>query len=66
MFKAEMYRLLSKKVAVAAMLVALFFIIYFTMGNTAWGEGLIDDGEIYHGTAAIAKDKEIADRKSVV
>ena len=60
MFKAEMYRLLSKKVAVAAMLVALFFIIYFTMGNTVWGEGLIDDGEIYHGTAAIAKDKEIA------
>lgn len=60
MFKAEMYRLLSKKVAVAAMLVALFFIIYFAMGNTVWGEGLIDDGKIYHGTAAIARDKEIA------
>lgn len=60
MFKAEMYRLLSKKVAVAAMIVALLFIIYFAMGNTVWGEGLIDDGAIYHGAAAIARDKEIA------
>lgn len=60
MFKAELYRLLSKKVAMAAMLVALFFTLYFAMGSTVWGEGLIDDGEIYHGTAAIARDKEIA------
>lgn len=60
MFKTEIYRLLSKKTGLAAMLVAMLFILYFTLGNTVWGEGVIDDGMIYHGREAIAKDKEIA------
>ena len=45
MFKTEIYRLLSKKTGLAAMLVAMLFILYFTLGNTVWGEGVIDGGE---------------------
>lgn len=60
MFKTEIYRILSKKTGIAAMVVAMFFIIYFALGNTVWGEGVIDDGKIYHGEEAIAKDREIA------
>ena len=59
MFKTEIYRLLSKKTGIVAMLAAMFFIVYYTLGNFVWGEGVIDDGRIYHGREAIARDKEI-------
>ena len=60
MFRAEIYRVLSRKAGLAAMFAGFVFILYFTMGNTVWGEGLIDEGRIYHGEEAIRRDKEIA------
>ncbi len=61
MFKTELYRILSKKTAWAAMLTALFFTLFYAIGNSVWGEGVIDEGGIlYHGKYAIARDKEIA------
>ncbi|MCI8542322.1 MAG: hypothetical protein HFH95_03240 [Lachnospiraceae bacterium] len=60
MFRAEIYRVFSRKAGLAAMLAGLFFILYYTMGNTVWGEGLVDEGRIYYGKEAIRRDKEIA------
>ena len=60
MFRTEIYRILSRKVGVAAMLAGLLLLLYMAMGITVWGEGLIDEGRIYYGARAIARDKEIA------
>ncbi|WP_276951613.1 hypothetical protein [Acetatifactor muris] len=59
MIKTEIYRIISRKTALAAMLVTTLTVIYFSLGNTLWGEGVIDGGIIYHGEAAVARDKEI-------
>ena len=60
MFHTEVYRILSKKINLAVMLAGMLFALYYAMGNTVWGEGLIDDGRIYKKTEAIARDQEIA------
>lgn len=60
MLKAEIYRILSRKTGLVAMAAGFLFILYYTMGNTVWGEGLVDGGRIYYGAQAIARDKEIA------
>lgn len=60
MFRMEGYRILSRKVGLAAMAVSLLTVWYFALGNTIWGEGLIDEGRIYYGAGAIARDMEIA------
>ena len=59
MIKTERYRIISRKTALAAMVVTTLTLIYFSLGNTLWGEGVIDGGKIYHGEAAVARDKEI-------
>ena len=61
-----LYRALPKRVGniyaslLAAMLAGLLLLLYMAMGITVWGEGLIDEGRIYYGARAIARDKEIA------
>lgn len=60
MFRTEMYRILSRKTTLAAMLVTLLVVLYYNLGNSVWGEGVIDKGVIFRGKEAIARDQEIA------
>ncbi len=59
MFRTEIYRILSRKMVVAAMTAAFLLVMYYGLGNTVWREGVIDEGKVYDKTEAIARDKEI-------
>ena len=60
MLKTEIYRIFSRKTTWAAMLAAILTVIYYSLGNTIWGEGVIDNGGIYRGKEAVVRDREIA------
>ena len=60
MLKTEIYRIFSRKTTWAAMLAAILTVIYYSLGNTIWGEGVIDNGGIYRGKEAVLRDREIA------
>lgn len=60
MFQTEVYRILSRKMAMAAMFGVLLLVLYYGVGVTVWGEGVIDGGKVYVREEAIAMDKEIA------
>ncbi len=60
MFQTEVYRIMSRKMTVTAMLGVLLLVLYYGVGITVWGEGVIDGGKVYAREEAIAMDKEIA------
>ena len=60
MFQTEVYRIMSRKMTVTAMLGVLLLVLYYGVGITVWGEGVLDGGKVYAREEAIAMDKEIA------
>lgn len=60
MFRTEIYRIMSRRTVVAGMLVGLLFSLYYALGNTVWGECVLDGSRVLWKEQAIARDKEIA------
>lgn len=61
MLKAELYRIFSRKTALAGMVIPILFVIFFYGGNSVWEEGVVDEGRVYRGGEAIARDREITE-----
>ncbi len=59
MFKTEFYRIISRKTTLAAISAAFALLVIYGLGNTLWGEGMIDNGHVYYQMDAIKRDREI-------
>ncbi len=60
MMKGEIYRIISRKISLAAMILPMMVAFLYMILSSVWEEAVIDQGEVYQRLAAIGKDKEIA------
>ena len=60
MIKGEIYRIFSRKIALAAMILPMAVALFYMVLSSVWNEAVVDQGEVYQYLEAIRKDKEIA------